>query len=365
MTLCYLMKPTTPLLLVAICLLAGVLGSTSVPAQGPVTPQAEQARHELGKRLFEETKLSTDGTVACATCHLASHAFTDGRAVAIGVRKQLGVRNAQSLLNVGHQSSFFWDGRKKTLEEQVLDPLVNPIEHGFASHADVLAILNGDAGYVAAFRRSFPEMQRGPIEAPHLAAALASFVRSLVSPESAIDRFVIKRDAQAMNAEARAGFEVFNKALCVGCHTVTPDRYSGRVLLTDDRFHASGATAISMRPSLEAFARSLIEQGVALASMDASTTEVLGRFVVTGNVSDAGAFKTPSLRNVSKTGPYFHDGSAPTLESAVERELVVSTGSINLSAQERQQLLAFLRALDDDAPATTTSSQPGAQNTRP
>ena len=338
------------------CLLLGVslavlgLRSEAAPAADRVT---DAARAALGKRLFADKALSRDRTVSCAGCHQSALAFTDGKPVATGFEGKLGTRNTMSLLNVGQQTSFFWDGRRTRLEDQVLDPLVNPLEHALADQGQVLSTLRANPEYRKAFAAAFPATRPDPVQTENLSIALAAFVRTLVSPESAIDRFVVKKDNAALSPDARAGFQVFTgKAQCVSCHSLKPDSASGRVLLTDQSFHAHGASFYGMHQSLDRMAKQVLAKGKPLSDVardDPQGTAGLGRFMVSGALADVGAFRTPSLRNVAKTAPYFHDGRVTTLELAVEQELL-SQGSEQrlLSPEEKRVLLVFLKALNDD-----------------
>ncbi len=309
------------------------------------------AQVRLGAQLFADPKLSVNGKISCASCHQADKAFSDGLAVALGIEGRKGLRNAPSLLNVGHHHAFFWDGRAPTLERQVLEPLTNPDEHGFARIEDLLNKLRAEPTYRDAFTRAYAQAGAPAIRADTVAAALAAHVRSLVSPESAIDRFVLKGDKNALSADAQAGLALFRgRAQCSACHALADDAGTGRVQLSDQQFHAHGNHVYPMQNAV----RGRLAAGQTRADMakaNPAEASALGRFMVTGVVEDAGGFKTPSLRNVARTAPYFHDGSAATLEAALNRELLGKTGEVLLSATERQQLLAFMRALDDDAPA--------------
>lgn len=333
--------------------LAGLAGWLHPSGATAADDAAQAPQVALGKRLFADRALSRDGKVSCESCHQAEHAFTDAKPVSTGFEAKAGLRNAMSLLNVGAQPHFFWDGRRSRLEDQVLDPLVNPLEHAFSDQAAVLAFLRADPSYRAAFKQAFPDAGPEPIQTPQLALALASFVRTLVSPESAIDRYLVRKDTSALSADARAGLALFTgKAQCVSCHSLTPDPTTQRVLLTDQNFHAHNATFYSMHQMLDQSARQILAQGKPLnevARTDPHGTDALGRFMVTGQLSDVGAFRTPSLRNVARTAPYFHDGAVATLELALEQELLgQGSEQIMLDPGEKRSLLALLRALNDD-----------------
>ena len=332
---------------------AALRAQPAAAAVSRVDTRDSPAQIALGKQLFNDPALSRDGKVSCASCHQAERAFTDGKPVSTGFEGKPGLRNAMSLLNVGNQPSFFWDGRRARLEDQVLDPLVNPLEHALADQRQVLAAIAANPASVKAFQLAYPGAPATTISTEHLAQALAAFVRTLTSPESAIDRFVLRKDNAALSADAQAGFAVFSgKAQCTSCHSLQPDKTSGRVLLTDQEFHAHSATFYGMHQSLDQAARLILSTGQPLAEaarFDPRGADSLGRFMVTGKLADVGAFRTPGLRNVARTAPYFHDGRVATLELALEQELL-GQGSepIPLTPQEKRVLLAFLRALDDD-----------------
>ena len=344
-------------LIAMIALPLGICGTAflmrSEPALAAVVLTGETAQVALGKRLFFDPALSRDGKVSCASCHQAEHAFTDGKSVSVGFEGKTGLRNSMSLLNVANQRHFFWDGRKTRLEDQVLDPLLNPLEHAMADQDAILTVLSVNPSYKDAFRRAFPGPDADVVQMEKLASALASFVRTLTSPESAIDRFIVNKDTNALSADARAGFAVFSgKAQCISCHSLKPDATSGRILLSDDDFHAHSAAFYAMHQSLNALARDVLTRGKTLADTareDPQGVDALGRFMVTGKLSDVGAFRTPSLRNVSRTAPYFHDGRAPTLELALDQELLGhGSDQISITPEEKRVLMTFLKALDDD-----------------
>lgn len=307
----------------------------------------------LGKRLFSDVLLSRDGKVSCASCHQTEHAFTDGKPVSVGFEGKKGSRNAMSLLNVASQKFFFWDGRRSRLEDLVLDPLVNPVEHAMADQSQVLTTLRATPAYQKAFRNAFPGVQPNPIQTEQLATALAAFVRSLNSPESAIDRFLIRKDNAALSPDARAGYQLFaGKAQCINCHSLKPDPINGRITLTDQDFHAHSASFYGMHQALEQQAKQILSRGKPLAEIareNPQTVDALGRFMVSGKMADVGAFKTPSLRNVARTAPYFHNGKVATLELALEQELLgQGSEQIPLTREERRLLLEFLKSLNDD-----------------
>lgn len=316
------------------------------------------ARVSLGKRLFSDTALSSDGKVSCQSCHDPVHAYADPRRKSIGAAGKTSTRNAPSLVGVGDDSAFFWDGRRTRLEDAVADPFTNPVELGLTSRAEVVARLRQEPDKVQNFREAFPN---GPaITFEHVRQALASFVRSLTTGNSAYDR--ARAGGQPLSPQAERGRLLFTGvAGCSACHTLdgTPTRF------TDGKYHHSG---ISPSPAtrLPSLTQSVMKQnrdadhlgGKLLTDPEWSS---LGRFVVSQVPADIGAFHTPSLRNVAVTTPYMHDGSIFTLTKSVDHEIYyrgLTTGHpINLSPDERQALVYFLESLTDES--YTQSLQPG------
>jgi len=282
-----------------------------IPEGNPVTA----AKVELGKQLYFDTRLSTDGTVGCVSCHDPRTGFADGRGkpTSAGVGGALGARNAPTVLNAAFLALQFWDGRAATLEEQAVQPLTNPIEHGFADPEAVLAKLKALGGYPKGFRAAFGSDE---ITLDRVGQAIASFERTLLSLNAPIDRF-LAGDEKAISASAQRGWELFNgKARCNTCHghiDVLP-------LFTDDDFHNIGVGVEKL--DFDAVARSAtaaVSSGKSideLALTDAAAS-ALGRFLVTQEPRHLGAFKTPQLRNVALTAPYMHDGSEATLKDVI------------------------------------------------
>lgn len=284
-----------------------------IPDDNPLSPE----RVRLGERLFFDPLLSRDRHVRCATCHDPRQAFTDGRSLSAGIEGRTGVRHAPTLVNAGYRRTLFWDGRASRLEDQVLQPIDDPAELGLGiDHA--VARVAGEPDYVAGFHVAFG---RKP-NADDLARALASYVRTIVAGDSPLDRH-LNGDRAALSVEAREGLRVFRgPGRCTACH-LGPD-------LTDDQFHNTG-----------------------IAWRDGSWAD-LGRFRITGDERDRGAFKTPTLREVGRTAPYMHDGSVRTLDDVVEfytrggnrnPYLDPDLRPLRLSAEEKHALVAFLRAL--------------------
>ena len=304
----------------------------------------------LGAQLFSDRRLSADGSVSCATCHKPEAAYADGRTTAVGVAGHAGARNAPSLIGVGGFAVFNWDGRTSFLEEQVLQPFTTSIEHGLASRGELTTLVRDDPAY----RRVFADLAAvgtREIQPADIGAALAAFVRSLSGGSSAFDRYRSGGDPDALTESARGGFEVFKgHAGCATCHAIG----EGVASFTDQQFHALGVGLSSVGGRLETILKWIdsfprtIEADDILSDHDIAE---LGRYMVTRMPEDIGRFRTPSLRNVARTAPYFHDGSVATLETAVDLELYYrrqSDGTLTaIGRDERDDLLSFLRALSE------------------
>jgi cytochrome c peroxidase len=255
----------------------------------------------LGRKLFSDLRLSRDRSIACATCHNPNRAFTQPLPLATGLGGGKGRRNAPALINRGYGRAFFWDGRVTTLEAQVLEPIQNPNEMG-------LSLEEASA--------------RVKIDTVTISRALASYVRSILSGDSPYDHFV-NGDRSALNAEQQLGLQVFRgKGNCTACH-VGPN-------FADEQFHNTGIAWNGGRIDDE------------------------GRFAVSNNRRDHGAFKTPTLREVARTAPYMHDGSIASLEDVIDfyseggRANPFLDSEIrprNFTASEKRALVAFLRSL--------------------
>ena len=274
------------------------------PEDNPSSP----IKIELGRRLFYEADLSINGTMACATCHEQHRGFADGNRTHPGALEHPGKRNVPGLQNVALLSHFTWASRTPDLEHQALTPLMgeSPIEMGMkGQEAELERRLAANACYVKLFSAAFPE-KKGEISPTAVTQALATFERTLVSFDSPYDKAM--RNGQPLPADAEAGRVLFTgKGGCRTCH-------SG-VNFTDDAFHA-----------LEPAARA--DRGLADES---------------GRAEDAGLFRTPGLRNVMLTAPYFHDGKARTLPEAIRRHGL----PIALSDAEMDEIAAFLAMLTD------------------
>jgi cytochrome c peroxidase len=322
----------------------------AIPSDNPQTAD----KTALGQRLFFDGRLSADGTVACSTCHDPEHAFTDRRPVSIGIKGHLGERNAPTVLNALYNQTQFWDGRVTSLEEQAVLPIVNPIEMGQPNLDAAVAQIDGVGEYQQNFQRVFGRAPNGP----DLARAIAAYERTLISFDSPFDHF-IAGDANAIDNAAKRGWQLFNtKARCNKCHALSEDK-PDVAFFTDNDFHNIGIGII--RHNVVALARQaeqLVDSGDA-AAIDRAAIQTdmsaLGRFLITKKESDIASFKTPNLRNVLVTGPYFHDGSQATLWDVVDHYnkgaglqnpfLDEDIQPLALTENEIDDLVAFLASL--------------------
>ena len=289
------------------------LTASVIPPASTLTP----GRVALGEKLFFDSRLSGDGTVACATCHDPARAFTDGRPVSVGIHGGVGQRNAPTVLNALYNKTQFWDGRVNTLEQQAALPITNPFEMGSASIGDAVSKIAEEKDYQTQFMQAFG---RGVNEQDML-RAISAYERTLFSFDSPFDHF-IAGDANAIDDSAKRGWELFNsKARCNLCHALS-DKQRDVTVFTDNDFHNIGIGILRHRvgPLAQQAEHELAQGNLPDVDKAAITSDlsVLGRFLLTKKQSDIAAFKTPDLRNVLVTGPYFHDGSMQTLWDALD-----------------------------------------------
>jgi cytochrome c peroxidase len=323
----------------ALLLRSGVIVTVSLAAtargQGPQPPLGlppipwpthnpySQAKAELGRLLYFDRRLSSDGSVACASCHSPAHAFTDAAPVSTGIRGQQGGRSAPPVINRAYSAGQFWDGRTPSLEEQAKGPLANPREmtsapDAVAAHRECEASLRAIPGYRQRFRQVF---QTEAFTIDHVAQAIATFERTILSGDSPYDRYQAG-DRGALSPEQVRGMGLFfGKAGCARCHR--------GFNFTDEAYHNSGVGMDRPNPDL-------------------------GRCTVTKQAKDRGAFKTPTLREIDHTAPYMHDGSLTTLEEVVEHYnqggihnpyLDARIEPLQLTEPEKKELVAFMKAL--------------------
>lgn len=299
-----------------------------LPADNPLTEEGV----ELGRRLFQDKRLSVNQTQACASCHDQGRAFADVRRFSLGAEQQVGKRNAMPLFNLAWQPAFFWDGRAATLREQVLMPIQDAHEMN-ETLPKVVAKLSADAECVEAFRAAFGVTK---ITEGEIAKALEQYLLTLVSQESRFDR-AARKVAELTESEKR------------GLRLFVTEFDPKRGLRGADCFHCHGGTLFMSQP--------FANNGLVLAEDD------IGRMAVTKDEADRGKFKTPSLRNIARTAPYMHDGRFATLEEVVEHYssgvrnsptldpnlAKHPAGGIQLTAEEKADLVAFLKTLTDES----------------
>jgi len=283
----------------------------------------------LGKQLFFDKRMSGDGKLSCYSCHVCESGLTDGRPTAVGAFEKQLTRNSPTLWNIGYHAEFYWDGRAKTLEAQAFAAWKGG--NMGANPDEVTTQLNTITGYKVQFEKVFEE-EATP---GNVSKALAAYMRTIISHDTPWDHWQAG-DEDAVSEAAKRGYAVFKEANCNNCHD--------GVLFTDLQYHNVGI------------------------GMEAEKPDV-GRFKVTQEESDTGAFKTPTLRDISQSGPYFHNGSVATLEEAVDFMLgggqknpyldKENLEEVKLKASEREDLLEFLKSLDQPCNLSEPILPPG------
>jgi len=289
-----------------------------IPADNPLTPE----KVALGRQLFFDKRLSADESRSCYSCHVCEKGLTDGLPKAVGAFNKTLKRSSPTLWNIGYHKAFYWDGRSDSLEKQALAAWKGGNMGALGKEAEIAARINAVPGYKQQFQRIF----KGDATPENIMQAVSAYERTIISGngDTAFDRWQ-GGDESAVSAEAKRGYEAFKKANCKQCHD--------GLLFSDLQYHNVGI------------------------GMDAAEPDK-GRFDATKAEADTGAFKTPTLRDVAKSAPYFHDGSAATLEEAVD--IMVGGGKpnkyidkknlkkANLSPKEKADLIAFLKTLNVD-----------------
>jgi cytochrome c peroxidase len=317
-----------------------------IPEKNPMSAR----KVALGRALFFDKRLSVDGTVSCASCHDPAFAFTDSRVLAAGAGDKSGTRNTPTILNAVFSETLFWDGRASSLEEQVKHPLLSSFEMGMAID-DVTSRLAAIPEYRRQFKQVF---NSAGITIDTIAKAIAAYERTLLSGNSPFDRFITGNSNAITDAQKR-GWELFKgKAKCIECHTHTETN----PLFTDFKFHNTGvaATDTLFDKLLQSPGKSASETTATLMAHAEGFSE-LGRFTVTRQKADIGAFKTPTLRDVELTSPYMHNGSLKTLIDVVQfynrggianSHLDKLMHPLNLNDAEVNDLVEFMRSLTSD-----------------
>lgn len=325
------------------------------PESNPPTP----TKRALGEKLFFDRRLSGNGTMSCAMCHVPEQGFTHNElATPVGTEGHTVRRNAPTLLNIAYMERLFHDGRESTLEAQVWGPLLNRNEMANSSVDAVVEMIRSLPDYAGSFETAF---EGSPATRESIGQALAAYQRNLLSGNSPFDRWHFGEEESALDESAKRGFQLFTgKASCVQCHTIE----ESHALFSDHQFHNTGI-GYRRTQSIAATKQTLqiapgitieIEKAVYAAAAEESP-EDFGRFEVTGDTDDRWRYRTPTLRNVAQTGPYMHNGSIATLEEIVEyynrggaREapgLSPLLRPLGLTSQERGDLVSFLKALSE------------------
>lgn len=308
--------------------------SPNIPADNPMTVEGIR----LGRHLFYEKALSGDNTMSCASCHLQERAFTDATGTSVGIRGKFGRRKAMPIFNLAFHENFFWDGRSLTLEEQALIPIQDTIELD-ADLQTVVDRLSADPLYPPMFKAAFGSEEVTP---ERIGKAIAQFERTIISANSKFDRVIRMQTGEQFTALEQRGYELFTS-------DYDPNGGSG-----GDCFHCHGER--ETRYLFGAFGRDLqfVNNGLKAVYTDE------GRAEVTGNQTDVGKFKVPSVRNVEFSFPYMHDGSIPNLDSLIgfynfgghlhpniDPNMKAAGIGRNWSDGQKQALAAFLRTLTD------------------
>ncbi|MGD8641856.1 MAG: cytochrome-c peroxidase [Gammaproteobacteria bacterium] len=295
-----------------------------VPEDNPVTPEKVQ----LGKQLYFDPRLSKDGTLSCNSCHNVMANGTDNRPVSVGVNAQKGGRSAPTVWNAAFLTTQFWDGRAATLEDQAKGPILNPIEMGMPDPETAVNRIKNIPGYVKQFENVFGG--KDPVTYDNIAKAIATFERTLITPDSPFDQFV-NGDKNALSAPAKRGMQLVESVGCTSCHTGV---------------NFAGPSSLSMGEGFfqkfPVFPGSKYEKQYRL-------TEDSGLHSVTKKEEDKSIWRVPTWRNVALTAPYFHNGSVASLDEAVR---VMGKTQLNqdLKDKEVKDIVAFLNSLTGEFP---------------
>jgi cytochrome c peroxidase len=301
---------------------AGLAGyePMTIPADNPMSPE----KIALGRQLFFVERLSIDGSKSCYSCHVCEHGLTDGLPKAIGAENKPLTRNSPTLWNIGYHKEFYWDGRSDSLEKQAMAAWTGANMGVGINTGEIVAKINALQEYKSQFQKVF----QSDATAENMMMAIAAYERTIIGGNTAWDRWRAG-DPSALSESAIRGWNIFQAIKCNNCHD--------GILFTDQQYHNIGIGMDQPEPDP-------------------------GRFKVTNRPEDTGAFKTPTLRDIAKSAPYFHDGSAKTLEEAVD--IMLAAGKPNpfldkknlqphrLQPDQREALLDFLRSLTEDCNLT-------------
>jgi cytochrome c peroxidase len=304
------------------------------PKDNPITP----AKVELGKSLYFDPRLSHNGTISCNTCHNVMAGGDDSRATSVGINGQKGGRSAPTVWNSAFLPVQFWDGRAATLEDQAKGPVTNPIEMGMKSHDVAIERLSKIPGYVEMFKKAFPK-EKSPLTMDNAAKAIATYERTLITPNSRFDKYM-KGNKKALTAQEIRGMKLVEEIGCTGCHY--GPNFTGS--LTEANYQK-----FPQNPNKE------IEKKY-------NFTEDLGRYEITKNSEDKNVYRVQTWRNVALTAPYFHNGAVKTLDEAV-RVMAKLQLDTDLKEDQVQDIVSFLNSLTGEFPKQTMPRLPGLVNT--
>jgi len=320
----------------------------SIPEDNPQTAE----KIELGRLLFNDSRLSGDGSISCASCHHSDKSFTDALKVPLGINGQTGPRNAPTVVNSAFYKTLFLDGRAGSLEEQALGPFLNPVEHGLKNYKQIINVIKSDDKYRLLFKQVF-NISGEEISIDLVVKAIASFERTLVSGNSLFDQYYFGRDRTKLSDSAARGLRIFRrKGNCANCHEISWNN----ALFMDNSFYNIGVGFDRIKNQIPDLIASL-KQGKKIEDLNLSPEQYseLGRFNVTHIITDIGKFKTPTLRNISLTAPYMHDGSMNTLEEVIDyydqggdqnKYIDAAIFPLHFTEQEKTDLLEFMKALN-------------------
>ena len=300
----------------ALCLVSPAYGEAAEPIKPvPTVIEVNEAKVELGRKLFHDPRLSKNDTISCATCHDLSTGGDDGQVVSSGIEGRTGFVNAPTVFNAGYNFKQFWDGRAHTLKDQIDGPVQNRLEME-SIWPDVVTKLFQDEDYPRLFQENYPNDAQS-ISRENIKDALAEFMRSLITPNSRFDQW-LRGNTEALNKQEKEGYALFKRYGCVSCHQ--------GAAVGGNMFQVFGVINDYFRK------RGNI------------TDADLGRFNVTGNEVDKHAFKVPSLRMAAHTAPYLHDGSAKTLRDAVDAMFEFQLGR-EAPDEDKEAIVAFIKTL--------------------
>lgn len=305
------------------------------PADNPTT----EAKVELGKMLYMDPRFSSTGTVSCNSCHNVMEGGDDSRSVSMGVHGKTGGRNAPTVWNSAFHSVQFWDGRAPLLEDQAKGPVANPVEMGMKDVDTAMERVRRIPGYKAYFDKAFGE---NSMTVDNAAKAVAAFERTLITPNSSYDKYV-KGDNKAMSEQQVRGMNKFASSGCTSCHSGAA--FNGPQMKLGEGFFTKFPTFTD---------NSYVAQY--------KLADDKGRQEVTGNEADASMFRTPTLRNITDTAPYFHNGSVNDLAEAV-RVMAKTQLNKDLPDADVNDIVAFLGALTGEYPEITMPRLPATSGT--